>query len=246
MWLSIGLRYIQGAGDILLQITCYGVLCQFFASDIARHIGYIEISVGFGNGLGPGVGGFLYPIFGYEYTMYVFAVLCFIGMILGMVMIPSELNTPPIDRVAEREKLLGDHAEAVDPRSLLRITWKDLLTQKESVFALLSVLCGTYNIMYWSSWLAAEILKIGYTESSAGFLLMIMSFCYLFGCLIYPYTCGLGSRRFLFMIAFVGFAVVSFMLGPSLWLGFPQGENEENRFWAQFLVAAAFPVLGSF
>ena len=188
----------------------------------------------------------MYPIFGYEYTMYVFGVLCFIGMVLGIFMIPSELNQPAVDRVAERERLLEDHEAEVDPRSQLRIGWKELLTQKESVFALLSVLCGTYNIMYWSSWLAAEILKLGYTESSAGFLLMIMSFCYLFGCLVYPYSCGLGSRRFQFMVAFVGFGIASFMLGPSLWLGFPQGETEENRFWAQVLVAAAFPVLGSF
>lgn len=223
------LRYVQGAGDILLQITCYGVLCQFFADDIARHIGYIEISVGFGNGLGPGVGGFLYPIFGYEYTMYVFGVLCFIGMILGIIMIPSELNHPA-EKIEERERLLDGHEQQVDPRSELRIGWKELLTQKESVFALLSVLCGTYNIMYWSSWLSAEILKIGFTESSAGFLLMLMSFCYLFGCLVYPYSCGLGSRRFQFMIAFVGFGIASFMLGPSLWLGFPQGETEQNRF----------------
>jgi len=223
------LRYVQGACDILLQITCYGVLCQFFADDIARHIGYIEISVGFGNGLGPGVGGFLYPIFGYEYTMYVFGVLCFIGMVLGIIMIPSELNHPA-EKIEERERLLDGHEQQVDPRSELRIGWKELLTQKESVFALLSVLCGTYNIMYWSSWLSAEILKIGFTESSAGFLLMLMSFCYLFGCLVYPYSCGLGSRRFQFMIAFVGFGIASFMLGPSLWLGFPQGETEQNRF----------------
>jgi len=100
LYYSIALRYVQGAGDILLQITCYGVLCQFFADDIARHIGYIEISVGFGNGLGPGVGGFLYPLFGYEYTMYVFAILCFIGMFLGIVMIPSELNEPAVDPIA--------------------------------------------------------------------------------------------------------------------------------------------------
>lgn len=108
---------MQGAGDILLQITCYGVLCQFFANDIAKHIGYIEISVGFGNGLGPGVGGFLYPLFGYEYTMYVFGVLCFIGMVLGMVMIPNELNHPPAADAEERQRLLSGHGQEVDPRS---------------------------------------------------------------------------------------------------------------------------------
>ena len=57
-----------------------------------RYIGYIEIAVGFGNGLGPGLGGLIYPYLGYEYTMYVFGALCFLGIILGVLLIPSELN----------------------------------------------------------------------------------------------------------------------------------------------------------
>ena len=224
----------------MLQITCYGVLCQFFADDIARHIGYIEISVGFGNGLGPGVGGFIFPAFGYEYTMYIYGLLCFIGMLLGIYMIPDELNQPP------GENQNQDDGEVVDEKSKLRITWRNLLTQKESLFALLSVFFGTYNIMYWSSWLSADILKIGFTEEAAGILLMIMSFCYLAGCLLLPYTCGSGPRRFQFMLSFVGFAVGSFLLGPSLWLGLPQGDTESNRFVTQCLVAAAFPIIGIF
>ena len=57
-----------------------------------KYIGYIEISVGFGQGLGPGIGGQLYPYFGYEKTMYIFAALCLFGILLGFYLIPNELN----------------------------------------------------------------------------------------------------------------------------------------------------------
>jgi hypothetical protein len=36
--------------------------------------------------------------------MYVFAVLCFVGMILGIFMIPSELNEPAVDQIAAAER----------------------------------------------------------------------------------------------------------------------------------------------
>ena len=57
-----------------------------------KYIGYIEISVGFGFGLGPGLAGQIYPYFGYQFTNYVFGVLCVIGLALGYFMIPNELN----------------------------------------------------------------------------------------------------------------------------------------------------------
>lgn len=38
------------------------------------------------------------------------------------------------------------------------------------------------------------------------------------GCLSLPYTCGNGSRRFLFMVAFFGFGVCTFFMGPSVLL----------------------------
>jgi len=56
-YIALGLRFIQGAGDIMLQITCYGVICQLFTDDIMKYIGYIEISVGVGGGIGPFIGG---------------------------------------------------------------------------------------------------------------------------------------------------------------------------------------------
>ena len=41
---------------MLLQITGYSVVTQIFSDDIMRYIGYIEISVGVGLGMGPTIG----------------------------------------------------------------------------------------------------------------------------------------------------------------------------------------------
>ena len=73
----------------MLQITCYGVVCSLFKDNVMKYIGYIEIAVGFGFGLGPGLGGQLYPYLGYQYTNYAFGVLCVIGWVLGFYMIPN-------------------------------------------------------------------------------------------------------------------------------------------------------------
>jgi|APSaa5957512535_1039671.scaffolds.fasta_scaffold291129_1 MFS family permease len=90
----------------MLQITCYGVICQLFTNDVMRYIGYIEIAVGFGNGIGPGLGGQIYPLLGYEYTMYVFGAFCLLGIFFGFALIPGELNQTATDEeVAELELL---------------------------------------------------------------------------------------------------------------------------------------------
>lgn len=57
-----------------------------------KYIGYIEIAVGVGGGIGPFLGGQIYPLIGYEYTMYVFTGFCLLGVFLGMCLIPGELN----------------------------------------------------------------------------------------------------------------------------------------------------------
>jgi len=56
---AIILRYIQGAGGVLLQITSYGVISAKFSDDLMRYIGYLEIVVGVGAALGPAFGGLL-------------------------------------------------------------------------------------------------------------------------------------------------------------------------------------------
>lgn len=53
---AIILRFFQGAGDILLQITAYGVICTMFSDNLMKYIGYLEIVVGLGASLGPALG----------------------------------------------------------------------------------------------------------------------------------------------------------------------------------------------
>jgi len=57
-----------------------------------KYIGYIEISVGVGLGLGPSLGSAVYGSLGYEGTMYMFGVLNFVAMVICAFLIPSELN----------------------------------------------------------------------------------------------------------------------------------------------------------
>ena len=57
-----------------------------------RYIGYIEIAVGCGLGLGPTLGSVVYGYLLYEKTMYFFGALNTLGLIFCIFGIPSELN----------------------------------------------------------------------------------------------------------------------------------------------------------
>ena len=98
------LRFFQGQGDILLQITCYSVVTSIYSSDMMRYIGYIEICVGLGLGLGPSIGSFVYGYLGYAGTMYLFAGLNGFATVLCVFLIPNALNqTISEDIMAELE-----------------------------------------------------------------------------------------------------------------------------------------------
>ena len=180
-----------------------------------RYIGYIEISVGFGGGLGPGIGGQIYPYLGYEITQYVFGAMCLVGVALGATMIPSELNETATDEEIAELELIEEENEPREKKQKLKITWCSLFAQKETMFALLCVFCGTYNLMFQSTWLSTFLISLDMGESAAGNIQMAQSIMYLVGCLILPYTCESGSRRLQFMISFFGFGVCCMLLGPS-------------------------------
>ena len=59
---ACALRFFQGYGDVLLQITGYSIITQIFSSDMMRYIGYVEIAAGVGLGMGPTIGSL---VFGY-------------------------------------------------------------------------------------------------------------------------------------------------------------------------------------
>ena len=68
--------------------------------------------------------------------MYIFGVFCWPAIYLGYSSIPSEMN-----RSLENEKSENDEEAA----PLLEITWRTLIFQKETFFALMVNFLGIYN-----------------------------------------------------------------------------------------------------
>lgn len=88
----------------MLQVTGYSVVCQVFSDEIMKYIGYIEICVGLGLGLGPVLGSVVYAQLGYESTMFFFGVCNGVTTLLCVIMIPNVLNATISDiEVAEME-----------------------------------------------------------------------------------------------------------------------------------------------
>jgi len=71
-----------------------------FSDDMMRYIGYIEICVGLGLGMGPVLGSVVYSEVGYEYTMYFFGVCDFFTLIICFFLIPDVLNATISDEDA--------------------------------------------------------------------------------------------------------------------------------------------------
>lgn len=63
-----------------------------FPDSIMNKIMYIEISVGAGLGMGPFIGSLVYSTLHYKGTIYLFACLNVIGLVLSYIYIPTQLN----------------------------------------------------------------------------------------------------------------------------------------------------------
>ena len=77
---------------MLLQITGFTVITQIFHTEMMKYIGYLEITIGLGLGLGPTIGSIVYKYLSYEHTMYFFGGLNLIGLVICYFLIPSVLN----------------------------------------------------------------------------------------------------------------------------------------------------------
>lgn len=89
---AVVVRFFQGLGDILLQVTSYTVITTIFSDDVMKYISYIEITVGVGLGMGPALGSVIYAQVGYAWTMYIFGFLNLAGLVVCYFFIPSVLN----------------------------------------------------------------------------------------------------------------------------------------------------------
>jgi hypothetical protein len=92
-----------------------------------------------------------------------------------------------------------------------------------------------FNITFFQGFLTIELVKMDISESHAGYIMSLISFFYLIGCLLLPYTCGNSPRKLQFFIAFVGFSISMFFMGPSRLLHFPVSKS---------VMILGYPLLG--
>lgn len=86
------LRFIQGQGDVLLQITSYTIITSVYKEDQLKYIGYIEVVVGLGLAMGPTIGATVYSTLDYSGTMYLFGMLNLLTTLICFWVIPNEID----------------------------------------------------------------------------------------------------------------------------------------------------------
>jgi len=129
-------------------------------------------------------------------------------------------------------------ADVIDKRKRKSISVCTLFSSPKIVFCLITMFLGTFNIVFWGSWLSDDLSNYpAFNEDYLGYVIGSQSFTYLFGCLLLPYTCEAAPRRLLFVIACAGFGISCFFLGPSKLLDLPQN---------MWFILAAFPLMGIF
>lgn len=90
--IAVFLRFFQGMGDAVLQITAYSMITALYQDQMMKYIGYIEIAIGIGLGMGPTVGSVVYSYVNYDGTMYFFGVINLVGVLICFLLIPGSLN----------------------------------------------------------------------------------------------------------------------------------------------------------
>ena len=77
---------------MILQFTGYSIITGIFSDQLLKHIGFIEITVGLGLGLGPMIGGLVVPYFQYEGAMLLLGCIILFGMAFCYFTLPDQLN----------------------------------------------------------------------------------------------------------------------------------------------------------
>lgn len=222
---GMALRFFQGAGDILLQITIYTVVSEVFSDNLTAAITKIEITVGLGLGLGPFIGGVVYNKLGFKGTMFMFGGLNSFALVMCFVCMPNALNkTASEEEMAEFEAELEDLMAYDDDdanNSRQNITLWTILTNRHSCFSIITCLFGTFNISFWTGFIANTLTDVGLTDSQVGYVFALMSFTYLIACLLLPCTCEHSPRKFQFFVSFVLMGGCMILMGPSKFLDIP-------------------------
>lgn len=61
--------------------------------DKDTYVGYVEMSLGVGDMIGPAIGGFVYDYYGYVGTFLVFSGMILFGLFFSIIAIPESLNS---------------------------------------------------------------------------------------------------------------------------------------------------------
>ena len=80
---SLTLRLFQGTCQSMIQTACYAVAATDFKSNQDAVIGYLEVMLGLGLGMGPVLGSCLYAAFGFDVSYYIVGIsmFCFAALI---------------------------------------------------------------------------------------------------------------------------------------------------------------------
>jgi predicted MFS family arabinose efflux permease len=170
--------------------------------------------------MGPMVGALVYPYLRYRGTMYFFGLLNLATMLICYKLIPDRLNSSS-QKIVE-SPLLSDRNRDLGKTQLSKIGWKLILTNRHSFFALTTCFVGIFNITFFQGFLTTELTKLDLEDSQAGFMISTISFFYLFGCILLPYTCAKSPRKFQFFMSFIGFTICMVLMGPSKFLKLPR------------------------
>jgi len=90
--LSLLFRILQGTASASIQICAYSFATNEMNNDKDTYIGYVEMSLGVGDMIGPAIGSFLYDFYGYTGTFVTFSSIVLFGIIISIIQIPSSLN----------------------------------------------------------------------------------------------------------------------------------------------------------
>lgn len=165
-----------------------------------KYIGYIEIAIGIGLGLGPTVGSIVYSYLDYEGTMYFFGFINLLGVFFCWALIPDCLNKTisevDLDRINQKHLELEIKSNQSESLKSKQMTLTMIIKNKESLFALVALLICTYDISFFAAFISLELVDHGLKAQNVGFVLGLHSFVYLFCCLIYPKCCEKWPRKF--------------------------------------------------
>ena len=159
-----------------------------------------------------------------------FGVLNLVAMIIAIIFIPGQFNLEIVEE--EEENLLENNkAKRTD------VTWKDILTNKHSNYAIVACFFGMFSIQFFLGFFADELIDLGLPANSVGYVYGCESLVYFLMCLIYPYVFEHWPRKITFVFAFFGFALCEILIGPSQALDLPHDYR---------LMLCGCPIMGFF